>query len=100
MTLRTLSVNEDGGRSERISAVQYEFARSHMSVACVKFSITGQGSMVIKKAPCPDSLGTEICLYHLDIDGLIDYLQQAKVFISENKTIDILMGQHDKEIYY
>lgn len=85
---RTLSVGEDDGRSERITAVYtgyHKFATTELRI-----SIDDNKLLTI---------GNEAGILYTpgftlrDIDDLILYLQDAKLFVEESNTVKKLLGE-------
>ena len=88
--LKILSVAEDNGNSERMSAVQHFPGRMNEPGTTIVFSIYSDRSLHIRfNAPLP----VDIIFPELDVDGLILFLQDAKQFISESDVIAKLQGK-------
>ena len=90
MTTRTiLTVDEDDGQSDRLTARYKGWQRG--SDINLRISISEDRLL---------SLGNEAGTLIIpnfspsDIDGLIEYLNDAKQFISEADTVKKLMGEH------
>jgi hypothetical protein len=95
--LRILTVNEDGGFSDRMTATQ----SSHLPNAnfSLKISIDTERklSMLVTSNVMPARQVLDFP--KLDIDGLIDYLQQVKTFISEEDMVVALRGKQPNAFY-
>jgi hypothetical protein len=93
--LKLLSVAEDGGRSDRISAEQDMWVPSDGGR---KFYISIDTARTLR-LKLTNSLGRILggsCYIEVkdaDIDGLITYLQEVKTFLSEEDMIKELMGK-------
>ena len=88
--LKILSVAEDNYHTDRIACYQdsypHEFAGPPSPI---KLMIDSKGNATFSFARHTSNVA------NLDIDGLIEFLQQAKEFVSESKMIEILKGNND-----
>lgn len=85
MKFELLSINEDDGASDRVTAKQ-------VGEGSIKISITDRKRARIEHIDGRTYHKSIIEFKDLDIDGLIDFLQEAKVFISEEEMVRTLMG--------
>lgn len=90
-TLELLSIAEDSYQSDRISCKHEEHWPNRQTL---KLSVTSKKNMVIEVSN-PNMIGSKqvITVFDMDIDGLIQFLQDAKVFISEEEMVDKLIGR-------
>lgn len=88
--LERLSIQEDGGRSNRLAAIQHSWTLREQTKFYI--SIDENGSAILE-GRTGDLLKASIHILELDIDGMIEFLQDAKQFISEEKMIAKLMGK-------
>lgn len=96
--LKILTVNEDGGFSDRMTAVQ----DSHLPGAnfSLRISIDTESKLTLKITSNKYQPGTGTMDFpNLDIDGLIDYLQQVKTFMSEEEMVVALRGGQPNAFY-
>jgi hypothetical protein len=84
-----LSVVEDDGHSDRLTAVQTNFAK-HRSLGyrhqLIKISVTSNSDLILS-SHIDGCAVHEIEFLGIDVDSLIDYLQDVKVFLAEEKMI-------------
>ena len=90
-TLELLSIAEDSYQSDRISCKHEEHYPNRQ---VLKLSVTSKKNLVIE-ARCPNNNqpAQVITVFDMDIDGLIQFLQDAKIFISEEEMVNKLMGR-------
>lgn len=89
---KVLSVAEDDYLSDRFT-IQQEW--SHPNSQALKISITAKKNLVIETW-CPTIPGghrTKIMAFDIDIDGLLQFVQDAKTFIDEEAMIAKLIGK-------
>jgi len=85
---KILSVAEDNGRSDRLAFWIKTYAGSGEWHE-MKISLTNKKQMIVSHAAgifCVEGFNAHA------IDSLIDYLQQAKIFLSEEDMVARLMG--------
>jgi hypothetical protein len=86
------SVAEDSYQSDRLTAK----AESHFpNRQTLKLSFTAKGNMIVE-ASCPTNQSipvTTIVAFDVDVDSLLQFIQDAKIFIEEEKVIAKLIGK-------
>lgn len=88
-----LSVAEDNYVSDRYTAKQDSFFRGYTSrVVSLELSVTVDKTLTINFFES-ERLKDKIVFPNLDIDGMIEYLQEVKTFISEEDMIKKLRGK-------
>jgi hypothetical protein len=97
--LDLLSVAEDDGYSDRLTVSQSQMQsmiersgnRSYMTVikSTIKISITKDRKLIIRESK-DGSAGVVIEFPHFDIDGMAEFIQEVKTFISEEEMIEKL----------
>jgi len=88
---KLLSVNEDGGNSDRLTASFFSYGGFNKSSDMI-ISVTATRKLTIEQRK-PNGLSGSLEFQDLDIDGLIQYLQEVKTFLHEEDMIKVLMGQ-------
>lgn len=86
-----LSVAEDNWQSDRLTA---RMDTHYPNRQVVKISFTGKRNMIIESS-CPNSNTpvTVITAFDIDIQSLLDFVQEAKTFISEEEMVAKLTGK-------
>ncbi len=91
---KVLSVAEDRWQSDRLTAN----AESHFpNRQTFSLSFTDKGNMIME-AYCPSNVGipvTKITVFDLDLDSLLQFVQDAKLFIEEERMIATLIGKNN-----
>jgi hypothetical protein len=91
MKLEMLSVAQDNGHSDRITAQQRNYVRGMTNL--FQISVTNNGKLTITH-DYPSARGTAVVEYpEIDLDGLIQFLQDAKTFVSEEEMYQKLKGK-------
>jgi hypothetical protein len=86
-----ISIAEDGYESNRISCVHEEHFPNRQQL---KLSVTSKKNLVIEASnPNNNRPATIINVFDIDVDGLIEFLKEAKTFISEEEMVRKLMGR-------
>ncbi len=88
-TLRVLSVNEDGGRSDRMSAEQRNWVHGESETLNISIDVDRTLTITTKEYAC---FAKTIQFKGIDLSGLIEYLQDVQTFISEEDMIYKLKG--------
>lgn len=83
MGLELLSINEDNGHTDRISATQMLYSRKYKSFARFTMSVTDDNKLIAKFSAVNDLTDKLIEVDNFDIQGAIDFLEQAKQFKAE-----------------
>lgn len=94
--LDLLSVAEDDGYSDRLTVSQSQMHtviersgnRSYMTVmnSTIKISITKDRKLIIRESK-DGSAGVQIEFPSFDVDGMAEFMQDVKTFISEEEMI-------------
>jgi hypothetical protein len=87
-----LSVAEDNWESDRISAKAESYYPNRQTL---KLTFTSKGNLIIE-ASCPTNISTkttQILTFDVDLDSLLQFVQEAKVYIEEEKVIEKLIGK-------
>jgi hypothetical protein len=87
-----LSVAEDDYESDRLTVKQEFYSPNRQAL---KISITSKRNLVIETW-CPTNGGnqrTKIVAIDVDIEGLLQFVQDAKTFIDEEAMIEKLKGK-------
>ncbi len=88
--LERLSVHEDGDRSNRLAAIQDSWTGRESTKFYLSVDVNGSAIFETRTNGVPKC---SIQILKLDIDGMIEFLQDAKQFISEEKMVAVLMGK-------
>ena len=91
-TYSILSVNEDNGQSDRLTAVFQSYGGTFGEWSSMKISITNERKMIIGKLDGNGFVDQELEFRYINLDGLIQYLQAVKVYLSEEDMVKKLMG--------
>lgn len=94
MTFKLLSIAEDRGQSDRMSAVQESWTTS-IGARKLYISVDTKRTLRIELLNGIDYRieGKFVEFKGLDVDGLIEYLQEVKTFLSEEDMVKELMGK-------
>jgi hypothetical protein len=87
---KLLSVNEDNGHSDRLTARFFSYGGFNKSSDMI-ISVSATRKFTIEQRK-PNGLTGSVEFQDIDIDGVIQYLQDVKVFLSEEDMVKKLMG--------
>jgi|APFre7841882630_1041343.scaffolds.fasta_scaffold78206_2 hypothetical protein len=85
-----LSIKEDDDQSDRISCKHEEVFPNRQ---VLKISVTSKKNMTIHAKAANNHTATIINVFGIDIDSLIEFLQEARTFVSEEEMVNKLMGR-------
>ena len=85
-----LSIKEDGEQSDRLSCKHVEVFPNKQ---VLKISVTAKKNLVIHAKAANNHTATVINVFGIDIDSLIEFLQEARTFVSEEEMVLKLMGR-------
>lgn len=91
-TYTILSVNEDNGHSDRLTAKFQSHNGRFGDWSTMKISVTDSRKLIIGKIDGNGLVNQNVEFQDIDLDGLIQYLQDVKVFLSEEDMVKKLMG--------
>lgn len=89
MKFNILSVNEDGGVSSRLTGVQRNFHTSGDNT--LRISVSEKGNLMLVRTF--NGKSTAFDFDRADIDGIIDFFKEAKIFMDEARLVEKLTGK-------
>ena len=96
--LKLLTVNELQGHSDRVGIEFTEpwMSRYSSNTTTTRITVCADGTVSILQGESKNVFPDHIDIHRCDLDTLIEFLQEARIFVSEEAMVAKLIGKNGK----